>query len=680
MPPSTIMGMSRTEPALIGIPHASGRRYAEVAVDVGLAHLDHPFDYLVPDDTEVSIGCRVKVRFAGRLCDAVVLSIRDHTDHDRVQPLAKVVSTEAVLTPTIAGLVRAVADHWAGGFTDVLRLAVPPRHATTEKAKPRERALPDADELRELPAGPFASAAGGSGFLDALAQGDSPRAAWQPVPVDAEPGDWAAGFARAAAATWVSGRGSLCIVPDVTDLERVAAACREVFGKDAVVTLSADMGPSARYRSFLAVLRGQAPVVVGTRAAAFAPVRDLGLVALWDDGDDLLAEPRAPYPHVREVLALRASRESTAVLFASHARTAEVADLVARDWLRDLVTPRTVARPLSPVVRIAADHDRAQDRDAAAHSARLPHDVFTVMRAGLAQGPVLVQVPRAGYLASLVCQHCREPVRCPQCSGPARADRSRVTCSWAGHPINSWRCAECGGTRWRAPVVGAIRTAEELGKAFPLVPIRRSSGDRILTEVNDEPALVVATPGAEPRACGGYAAAVLLDTVLLVQRPELRAREEALRRWWNATALVRPGAEGGTVMAVGPADSSALQAFVRMDPVGTAERELDERRQALLPPASRMVAIEGPEQPVGDVVRAVVAAWRKKEPDTEPLTLGPGPIDGPAHAEEPWVRTSILVPARLGATLTTQVRAVMATRSAHKHPGTVRIRVDPRVI
>src|SRR5690606_17255492 len=117
-----------------------------------------------------------------------------------------------------------------------------------------------------------------------------------------------------------------------------------------------------------------------------------------------------------------------------------------------------------------------------------------------------------------------------------------------------------------------------------------SSGDRILTEVADEPSLVVATPGAEPQVSSvGYAAAILLDTTLLLQRPELRAREEALRRWWNATALVRPGAEGGTVMAVGPADSSALQAFVRMDPVGTAERELEERRQAMLPPASRMV-------------------------------------------------------------------------------------------
>lgn len=668
--------MSESE-ALIGLPEAPARRYAEVAVDVGLAHLDHPFDYLVGEDTEVVPGCRVKVRFAGRLCDGFVLSIRDHTEHDRVQPINRVVSTEPVLTAPVAGLVRAVADHWAGTFNDVVRLAVPPRHATTEKATPRQRSLPSADDLTGLDAGPFEEVVGGAGFLTALEQGHSPRAAWQPVPAAVPAGDWAAGFARAAAATWASGRGSLCIVPDATDLERLTEACTAVLGKDAVTTLSADLGPSARYRSFLAVVRGQVPVVLGTRAAAFAPVANLGLVALWDDGDDLLSEPRAPYPQARDVLALRASREQTAVLFASHARTAEVADLVRRDWLRDLTLPRERFRRLAPAVRIAADDDRALDRDPAARAARLPREVFSVMRAGLAQGPVLVQVPRAGYLASLVCQTCREPVRCPQCNGPTQAVHQRVSCTWAGHPVRGWQCPECGDSRWRAPVVGAIRTAEELGKAFPNTAIRRSSGDRVLAEVSDEPALVVATPGAEPATPGGYAAAVLMDTVLLLQRPELRTGEEALRRWWNATGLVRSGVDGGTVIAVGPGESATLQAFLRMDPVGTAQREWEDRRTAQLPPAAKMVAVEGPEAAVVDVVRQLLAEL-KDCPDV--LALGPGPIEAPVHSEEPWVRTSLTVPAAAGATLTRQVRATLANRSAHKREGTVRVRVDPREI
>ena len=72
------------------------------------------------------------------------------------------------------------------------------------------------------------------------------------------------------------------------------------------MSLTADLGPARRYRRFLAALRGSARIVVGTRAAAFAPVHDPGLLVIWDDGDDLHAEPRAPYPHTRETLLLRA--------------------------------------------------------------------------------------------------------------------------------------------------------------------------------------------------------------------------------------------------------------------------------------------------------------------------------------------------------------------------------------
>ena len=103
-------------------------------------------------------------------------------------------------------------------------------------------------------------------------------------------------------------------MPDAKDVARVDAALTAVLGTGQHVTLTAQPGPARRYRDFLAVSRGARRVVVGTRAAAFAPVHDLGLVVIWDDGDDLHAEPRAPYPHTRETLLLRAEREGSAAI------------------------------------------------------------------------------------------------------------------------------------------------------------------------------------------------------------------------------------------------------------------------------------------------------------------------------------------------------------------------------
>ncbi|NEE07823.1 primosome assembly protein PriA, partial [Streptomyces sp. SID7499] len=82
--------------------------------------------------------------------------------------------------------------------------------------------------------------------------------------------------------------------------------------------LTADSGPEKRYRQWLAVRRGSVRAVVGTRAAMFAPVQDLGLVVVWDDGDSSHSDDNAPFPHVREVLELRAAQGRCGFLLGGH--------------------------------------------------------------------------------------------------------------------------------------------------------------------------------------------------------------------------------------------------------------------------------------------------------------------------------------------------------------------------
>ncbi len=382
----------------------------------------------------------------------------------------------------------------------------------------------------------------GPAFVESLAAGGVPHAVWSAAPG----ADWPDLVARAAAATYASGRGALLCVPDGKDVDRVDAALLSVLGEGHHVALRADVGPSARYRDFLAVSRGARRIVVGTRAAAFAPVRDLGLVVVWDDGDDLHAEPRAPYPHTREVLLTRAARQHTAALVGGFARTVEAEYLLTTGWAREIAPPREVVRA-ALTVEVSGASDRDLARDPRARSERLPQQAYAAIRAALEHGPVLVQTPRHGYATSLACERCRTPARCTACAGPLRlADAtSPPACGWCAHVEETWACPECGHRGLRAPVRGEVRTAEELGRAFPGTVVRGSGGERVLATVDAEPAIVVATPGAEPVAAGGYAAVLLLDTWLALARLDLRTHEEALRRWMNAAALSRPRRTGG---------------------------------------------------------------------------------------------------------------------------------------
>ena len=237
--------------------------------------------------------------------------------------------------------------------------------------------------------------------------------------------------------------------------------------------------PSATAR-FLRASRGEVPVVIGTRAAAFAPVPDLGLVAIWDDGDDLHAEPRAPYPHALQVLLIRAQLAERRGAGRGHrAQRRGAAAGGDRAGPRRSSRPRDVVRRRAPAVAPTGDDfDRA--RDPAAATARLPSLAWRAARDALAAGaPVLVQVPRRGYLPSVSCVECHTPARCARCAGPLelRSSHAVAACRWCGRPAADFACHRCGGRRLRAAVVGAGRTAEELGRAFPGVPVRTSGRD-----------------------------------------------------------------------------------------------------------------------------------------------------------------------------------------------------------
>ncbi|MGQ0572649.1 MAG: primosome assembly protein PriA [Pseudonocardia sp.] len=648
---------------------------ARVAVDVALAHLDRPFDYRVPahlDETAVA-GVRLRVRFAGRLVDGYLLERVAGSGHGGALAwVERVVSPEPVLTAEVAALCRAVADRWAGVLADVLRLAVPPRHARVE-AETGPSGPVGAAPTPPDPAA-WARYRHGPALLDALAGGRVAHAVWQALPGES----WADRLAEAAATTAGTGRGALLVVPDQRDVAALHAACARLLGDAAVVALTAELGPAERYRRWLAVRRGRVRVVVGTRAATFAPVERPGLVAIWDDGDDLHAEPRAPYPHARDVLVLRAHAAGAALVVGGYARTAESQLLVTLGWAREVVADRAVVR--AAAARITALDD-GSGRDPDTPGARVPRAAFEAARAALAAGrPVLVQVPRAGYLPWLACAACRETARCRHCAGPLAVPRGSpdvaggavpavACCRWCGRAEPAFRCGACGSRRMRAGVVGARRTAEELGRAFPGVPVRSSGGGAaVLAEVAGGAELVVATPGAEPPARGGYGAALLLDGWALLARPDLRVAEETLRRWLAAAALVVPAGDGGRVVVGADAGLPVVQALVRWDPAGHAAAELAARTEVGFPPAVRMAAVEG---------SAGAAAEVPAELPADDAALGPLATEGPAVDGDLRERALLRVPRARSRELAATLAAVQAVRTARKVPDPVRLRLDP---
>lgn len=682
--PSLLQGFPDRAP-VHGPPLAAENPVARVVLESSLPHLDRPFDYSVPAElAEVAApGVRVKVKFNGQELNGYIIERR--ADSDAAAPLStlhKVVSPVAVLTPAVTELAGTVAARYAGTLSDVLRTAVPPRVAKVEKellAGELDSGVKELKPLTEAPA--WGVYSNGAAYLQHLAGGGSPKAVLTALQ-GFGPSGWPALVASAVATVRSSGRGAVVVVPDYRDLEQLEDALAKVLPSTDIARLTADDGQTPRYRSFLRLLSGSAGVAIGTRSAAYAPVRDLGLVVCWDDGDDLHIEQRAPYAHTREVLLLRAEQENAACLMASHSRSTELQRLVEMQWAVAMDAPRTVARSTVPRVLNTADSFE-QERDPLARIARLPGAAWRAAKDGLERGPVLVQVARAGYAPSLVCETCRELARCNACQGPLAVSSGTATaaCRWCSTPAPQWRCTHCSGTRLRRGAAGVMRTAEELGRAFPGKAVVTSSGEHIKASVPDSPALVVATVGAEPVAHNGYAAALLLDGNSLLRRENLRAGEDTVRRWFNAASLVKPASQGGLVVITAD-DTAATGALLRWDASGYASRELALRKELQLPPAVRVASVTGTRADVGHFADAFEAAatsasgTKLRKAGPAPVQLYSGATPRPGNEADSEVRTLYFIPYGEAAEATRALRAVKAASAAKRSSGPVQLRLD----
>ncbi|MHB1235907.1 MAG: primosomal protein N' family DNA-binding protein, partial [Microbacteriaceae bacterium] len=532
---------------------------ARVLIDSSLPQLDRLFDYRIPPPLRphavAGVRVRVPLRSAGRIAEGFIVETAEAAAGHQgpLSELDGVVSPIRVLAPEVWTLARRVADRAAGNASDVLRLAVPKRQVRVEKNWLAALERPG-DPVPALPAPVEAEGYDPVLVHEALLNGG--RLAVDALPKLVALGDgswvghWATTMAAAAMQTLALGRSANLSVPDYRDQEQLLAALSAILPSEQMVRLDARQSNPERYRAFLACLADRPLVIVGNRSVVYAPARKLGLIAIWDDGDPLHAEPLSPYVHSRDAALIRQEQQGGALLLLGHTRSTETERLVELGWLKNLPPERGYLPRVIPTAQQSGDSGPGAQ-------ARIPSIAWREARAALEHGPVLVQVARPGYLPRLACQQCRQAARCTRCDGPLgiRESAGVPSCGWCGALAAEWSCRNCAGTRYRSAGLGAGRTAEDLGRAFPGIRVIVADGQRPVLSVAAQPALVIATRGAEPVAAGGYRAVLLLDGDRMIARESLRVGEDCLRWWANAIALAAPGA---TSILVGVGGSLAV--------------------------------------------------------------------------------------------------------------------------
>lgn len=611
-------------------------RIARVVVVSPLPTLDHLFDYRIPDRLvdDARVGVRVKVPFGNRkrLFDGFIVEIvaEAQTGVTAID-IEKVVSPVPVLAPRVWALARAVADRQAGVAADVLRLAVPPRHAREEKEWSQGVDLDVIEESHALlPSDSDSALDAGTTPADRVAllvRAGGARSAgqWHSA--------WALDVAHRARALWATGRRMIVIVPDQRDIITVADALAADAPELSVARLDASGDAGSRYRSFLSVLDGSAAVILGNRQAVYAPVPNLGCIYVWEDADGSHVEPHAPYAHVRDVALLRNHRENVSLVFGSHSRSTAVQRLVEMQWLGE--------QQLGDAASIIPSGQMFGGDDG---RAGIPEPVWRLAREVLdADTPVLIQVARRGYARVLLCEDCHTPAHCSRCGGPLglpQQESSVPQCRWCGRDEVGFRCGVCGCPTFRQASPGVERTSRDIGRAFPTARIVTSTGSAAVARVARARTVVLAVPGVEPIADGGYGLVILLDCEWMLGREGLTAVEDAVRQWFTAAALVAPT---GRVVAMG-VEGRLARALNVWRPDVFATDELASRRAANFPPAQRVCAVTGP---LGSTRRVIELAH--VQDDVTVIGTVPVPPEHDDLSGTPRERTLMTLPYAMGA-------------------------------
>ncbi len=525
-------------------PPEPGALVIRVVTDV--AGIDKPFDYLVPSALapEVRVGSLVRVNLGGRRVGAWVAEVGvDPPEGVVLRPVAKVRGwgPEA----EVVALTEWAAWRWAGRRGALLATASPETAVTYLPAPAWRRPAPPppTDLLADLPH-------------------DRPVLVRLPPAADATP-----------LVAELAQRGpTLVVVPSVSRGTILAGRLRRAGGDVAVV-------PDDWARA-----RSGAAVVVGARAAAWAPCPGLAAVIVIDGHDESLGQEQTPTWNAVTVVAERARRAGVPCVIVSSCPTLE---LLATGPVR-LVDRR---RERQGWAALEVADRRGDDPRLGLYSERL----VSLIRA---QRRVVCILNRTGRARLLACAACGELARCERCGAALAQQADEQTpptlacprCGLTRPPV----CAACGSTRLRQLRVGVTRAREELEALAgrPVGEVTAASSGLPATDV------LVGTEAVLHRVspADGFGAVAFVDFDQELLAARIKAGEEALALLAHASRLVG-GRDGQVLVQTRLPDHPVIQAALLAEPSVLSDAELDVRRTLRLPPVTALAVVSGPGAP-----------------------------------------------------------------------------------
>ena len=417
-------------------------------------------------------------------------------------------------------------------------------------------------------------------------------------------------YIRAAKAALDKGKGVIILVPEISLTGQIIERFLGNFGRDSVAVLHSRLSAGERYDQWKAVREGKVRIVIGARSAAFAPVKNLGLVVVDEEHESTYKSDFTPkYDTIEVALKRLGDRDNKGVIILGSATPSVVTYSRAKEGIYKLIELTERYNQVSlPEAEVVDMRQELKEGNKSVISRRLAEEMQKQMAAGK---QVILFLNRRGYSTFVSCRECGYVAKCPNCGlamtyhrQNTRSGQARLVCHYCGREeFAPTACPECGSTFVRYFGSGTEKIEEETGRLFPNKIAQRVDLDSVQAKGELSRRLKAFEKGKTDILIGTQLVAKGLDfrNVGLVgiisadvslNIPDYRSPERAFQLITQAAGRAGRGEETGRVIIQTYSPQHyAVEMAARQDYKGFYEAEDKFRRYMTYPPYSDIFQI-----------------------------------------------------------------------------------------